>query len=87
MLGPLYENVSAVVPGLSVHEVHPSVYEAFVHGGGADFMTEVAAQARGEPVQLHEYPLVDSPWAHSDFGSGCLTIRYHGQTQELYFNQ
>ena len=47
---------------------------------------EAPPSLAGEPLQLHEYPLVDSPWAHSDFGSGCLTIRYHGQTHELYFN-
>jgi hypothetical protein len=47
---------------------------------------EVPPSIDGQPVQLHEYPLVDSPWAHSDFGSGCLTIRYNSQTHELYFN-
>jgi hypothetical protein len=47
---------------------------------------EVTPSIDHQPIQLHEYPLVDSPWAHSDFGSGCLTIRYNGQTHELYFN-
>ena len=48
---------------------------------------EVPPSINHVPIQLHEYPLVDSPWAHADFGSGCLTIRYNGQTHELYFNQ
>lgn len=48
---------------------------------------EVEPSVNGEAIQLHEYPLVDSPWAHSEFGSGRQIIRYHGQTHELYFNQ
>lgn len=40
-----------------------------------------------EPIQLHGYPLVDSAWAHSDFGSGALVIRYGDETHELWFNQ
>ncbi len=39
VLGPLYESVAASVPGLTV-------YETPAHGGGADLMAEVAAQAR-----------------------------------------
>jgi hypothetical protein len=41
----------------------------------------------GEPIALHGYPLVDSPWAYSAFGSGELTIRYGDETYELWFNQ
>lgn len=41
----------------------------------------------GEPIQLAGYPLVDSPWAFSRFGSGELTIRYQGQEREIWFNQ
>jgi hypothetical protein len=41
----------------------------------------------GEPIQLSGYPLVDSPWAYSSFGSGELTIRYQGQEREIWFNQ
>ena len=33
------------------------------------------------------YPLVDSPWAHSAFGSGELTLRYGDAVHELWFNQ
>ena len=41
----------------------------------------------GEPIQVHGYPLVDSPWAHADFGSGELTIRYGDEVYEIWFNQ
>jgi hypothetical protein len=40
-----------------------------------------------EPIQLQGYPLVDSPWAYSRFGSGELIVRYHGQEREIWFNQ
>jgi len=41
----------------------------------------------GEPIQLSRYPLVDSAWAHSDFGSGEMTLRYGDEVYELWFNQ
>ncbi|MGC9522717.1 MAG: hypothetical protein ACP5HG_12655 [Anaerolineae bacterium] len=41
----------------------------------------------GKPVQLRGYPLVDSPWAHADFGSGELTLRYEDEIYEIWFNQ
>jgi hypothetical protein len=48
---------------------------------------EVAPTIDGQPIPLQRYPLVDSPWAHSDFGSGELTITYGDQVYELWFNQ
>jgi hypothetical protein len=39
------------------------------------------------PISLHRYPLVDSPWAHADFGSGELSITYGDQVYEVWFNQ
>ncbi|HEY63852.1 MAG TPA: hypothetical protein G4O02_04720 [Caldilineae bacterium] len=48
---------------------------------------DVTPTVNGEPIQLHGYPLVDSPWAHSDFGSGELTIRYGDEVYEIWFNQ
>lgn len=39
------------------------------------------------PIQLSRYPLVDSAWAHSDFGSGEMVLRYGDQVYELWFNQ
>ena len=39
------------------------------------------------PIQLKGYPLVDSPWAYSQFGSGELTLRYGDQEYALWFNQ
>lgn len=47
----------------------------------------VAPSVNGEPITLRGYPLVDSAWAHSAFGSGEMTIRYEGQELELWFNQ
>jgi hypothetical protein len=41
----------------------------------------------GEPIRLHGYPLVESPWAYSRFGSGELTIRYGQEIYEIWFNQ
>ena len=48
---------------------------------------EVAPSVNGEPLELRGYPLVDSAWAHSDFGSGELSIRYEGDSHEIWFNQ
>jgi hypothetical protein len=41
----------------------------------------------GEPIQLSRYPLIDSSWAHSDFGSGEMTLCYGDEVYELWFNQ
>jgi hypothetical protein len=41
----------------------------------------------GEPIQLRGYPLVESDWAYSAFGSGEMTIRWGDQIHELWFNQ
>ncbi len=38
----------------------------------------------GSPVPLRDYPLVDSPWAHSEYGSGHLTIRYQDKVYEIW---
>ncbi|MDI7274509.1 MAG: hypothetical protein QME94_00885 [Anaerolineae bacterium] len=48
---------------------------------------DVAPSVNGEPLQLHGYPLVDSPWAQSRFGSGELALRYGDQAYEIWFNQ
>jgi hypothetical protein len=48
---------------------------------------EVQPTIDGQPIPLRRYPLVDSPWAHADFGSGELTIRYGDEIYELWFNQ
>ena len=39
------------------------------------------------PIQLRGYPLVDSAWAHSDFGSGEMALHYGDEIYELWFNQ
>ncbi len=41
----------------------------------------------GEPIQVHGYPMIDSPWAHATFGSGELTLRYGDEMYEIWFNQ
>jgi hypothetical protein len=48
---------------------------------------DVVPTVGGEPIQLHGYPLVDSPWAHADFGSGEMTMRYGDEVYEIWFNQ
>jgi hypothetical protein len=48
---------------------------------------DVTPTVDGEPVQLRGYPMVDSPWAHADFGSGELTVHYGDETYEIWFNQ
>ncbi|MBI5032923.1 MAG: hypothetical protein HZB51_20575 [Chloroflexi bacterium] len=39
------------------------------------------------PIQLNRYPLVDSAWAHSKFGSGEIALTYGDQVYELWLNQ
>lgn len=41
----------------------------------------------GMPIRLHGYPLVESPWATSRFGSGEFVLRYGGEEQEIWLNQ
>lgn len=48
---------------------------------------EVAPTVNGEPIPLNGYPLVDSPWAYSRFGSGEMAIHYGDETYEIWFNQ
>lgn len=54
-----------------------------------EFVTgwDVAPTVNGVPLQLHGYPLVDSPWATSAFGSGEMTLCYGDETYEIWFNQ
>jgi hypothetical protein len=48
---------------------------------------EVTPTIDGEPIPLRRYPLVESPWASSRFGSGELSIRYGDELYEVWFNQ
>ena len=68
------------VVGDAVHYHSPSIGE-FVTGW------DVAPTAAGQPIQLHGYPLYDSPWAHADFGSGEMVIHYGQEMYEIWFNQ
>ncbi len=48
---------------------------------------DIQPTVNGQPIALSRYPLVDSAWAHSDFGSGEMVLRYGDQVYELWFNQ
>jgi hypothetical protein len=48
---------------------------------------DVTPTVNGEPIPLSRYPLVDSAWAHAEFGSGEMTLRYGDEVYELWFNQ
>ena len=48
---------------------------------------DVRPTVNGAPLKLADYPMVESPWAHSEFGSGELVLRYGGDTYEIWFNQ
>ena len=54
-----------------------------------EFITgwDVKPSVNGIPLQMHAYPLYDSPWAHGGFGEGTLTIHYEGDEYEIWFNQ
>lgn len=41
----------------------------------------------GKPIKLHGYPLVESAWASSRFGSGEYLIRHGEQEYEIWLNQ
>lgn len=48
---------------------------------------DVSPTVNGEAIPLRGYPLVESPWASSKFGSGELAIRYGDEVYEIWFNQ
>ncbi|MBN1564553.1 MAG: hypothetical protein JXA10_11980 [Anaerolineae bacterium] len=48
---------------------------------------DVTPTVDGEAIKLHDYPMVESPWAYSRFGSGELTIRYGDAQYDIWFNQ
>lgn len=48
---------------------------------------EVVPTVNDIPIQIYEYPLVDSAWAHSDFGSGKMVLHYGDERKEIWFNQ
>jgi hypothetical protein len=48
---------------------------------------DITPTVKDVPIQLSRYPLVDSAWAHSDFGSGEMVLRYGDEIYELWFNQ
>jgi hypothetical protein len=48
---------------------------------------DVQPTVNGQHLQLDGYPLVDSPWAFSRFGSGELTVRYGDEVYDIWFNQ
>jgi hypothetical protein len=48
---------------------------------------DVTPTVNGEAIPLRGYPMVESPWASSKFGSGELAIRYGDEVYEIWFNQ
>lgn len=48
---------------------------------------DVKPTVNGEPVQLKGYPLTESLWSYSRFGSGEMVLRYGDEEYELWFNQ
>jgi hypothetical protein len=48
---------------------------------------EVTPTVNGDEIALRGYPMVESPWAYSKFGSGELAIRYGDEMYEIWFNQ
>ncbi len=44
------------------------------------------SSVEGEPLATRGYPLVDSAWAHSEFGSGEIRVRYHGEMYDIHLN-
>ena len=54
-----------------------------------EFITgwDVKPSAGGQPIQLHGYPLYDSPWAQARFGDGAMAIQYGEEIYEIWFNQ
>ncbi|MCJ7550276.1 MAG: hypothetical protein MUQ30_11410, partial [Anaerolineae bacterium] len=48
---------------------------------------DVAPTVEEQPLVLRGYPMVDSPWAHADFGSGELRLMYGDEIYEIWFNQ
>ncbi|MCL6572049.1 MAG: hypothetical protein K6T88_10260, partial [Bacillus sp. (in: Bacteria)] len=55
--------------------VSPSIGEFIV---GWDIKPTV----NGTPIKLKDYPLINSVWAHSDFGSGHIILQYNGEGSE-----
>jgi hypothetical protein len=47
---------------------------------------DVAPSVDGKNIQLSDYALVDSPWAHSEFGSGKLVLHYGNEQHEIWTN-
>ncbi len=48
---------------------------------------DIVPTVNDAPIQLHGYPMVESPWAYARFGSGEMTVRYEGREYEIWFNQ
>lgn len=48
---------------------------------------DIVPTVNDTPIQTHEYSLVNSIWAHSDFGSGKMLLCYDNERREIWFNQ
>lgn len=47
---------------------------------------DIEPTVNGTPVKLRDYPLINSIWAESEFGSGHIVIRYAQENLELWFD-
>jgi hypothetical protein len=80
----------AFVAALSAAEVTSSEGTlAYASPSIGSFVTgwDVVPTVGGAPFQLHGYPLVESPWAFSRFGSGELRVQYGDEAYDIWFNQ
>ena len=48
---------------------------------------DVVPTVNGAPVWLHGYPMLESDWGYSRFGSGEIALAYGDQVHEIWFNQ
>ena len=48
---------------------------------------DITPTVDGVPIELHGYPLVDSQWGTSAFGSGEMMLRYGDESYTIWFNQ
>jgi hypothetical protein len=85
-----WDNFEAFIKALTMAKITETnnslVYQSPSIG---EFVTgwDVQPMVKGSPIQLHGYPLYESPWAYARFGSGELAIQYNGELYELWFNQ
>jgi hypothetical protein len=79
----------AFVSGLTAAEVQSDGQALVYHSPSVGELTvgwDVVPTRNGQPIELRGYPLVESEWAYSRFGSGELRLQYESRSRELWFN-